>query len=433
MRAQFVIVLLGPFGRAQQSGLFSVPRAINDGALGLPSGLDQLPEGPRFFHKGNLARDGILRAVHPPVMMVAANHPLIGKRSALNSSDDVVKRLDFPVRFHFEVNFRGSGAEVISDAKAAAPTFRDYTAGQCSKQGLRVRIRDWQDRDFRDCWGVFDFQALGVFRGPHPRRERIAGIEWHVRDAAALDSIGWPISPGRVSLSLDKTVLVRIGINQEAHRAVLGGNFGLDAAPGVEITRDDNLALHGNAHAIELLVVFGDSVVDIHELSCDVAVDRVRVIGGKLLGLLVRRGVLRKRRFLELGNEFRTAFDELDEPFFRRREENVKLFDMRVEAKLLEFCGDPFGVLFVVGRADVVRVRGETLHVIAEVLRAGNGAELLFPLAFDAGRLGGIAEERLLVGGDVAPERSKRDSRKKNGCNGDGAIHDPPRMRGYSA
>src|SRR5260370_36031053 len=68
VRAQFVVVLLGPFGRAQQSGLFSVPRTINNGALGLPAGLDQLAESPRFFQDGNLSWDGILRSVYPPAV-----------------------------------------------------------------------------------------------------------------------------------------------------------------------------------------------------------------------------------------------------------------------------------------------------------------------------------------------------------------------------
>src|SRR5260370_3830637 len=81
----------------------------------------------------------------------------------------------------------------------------------------------------------------------------------------------------------------------------------------------------------------------------------------------------------------------------------------------------------------MVRVRGEFLHISAEVIRAGDSTELLFPLAFDARRFDGIAEKRLLVCSDVAAERSKRDSRKENGCNGDGAIHGSPRMRGNSA
>ena len=78
-----------------------------------------------------------------------------------------------------------------------------------------------------------------------------------------------------------------IGKYQAADGAVFGSDLGLDAAPGVVITRDDDLALHGNTHAIELLVVLRDTVVHVDELSGDVSVDRVRVIGGKLLVVLI--------------------------------------------------------------------------------------------------------------------------------------------------
>ena len=77
--AQFVIVLLGPFGRAQEPRLFAVPRAINSGALRLPSGFYQLPNRASFFQNCDLAGNRILRAVDPAVVMIAANHPLIRK------------------------------------------------------------------------------------------------------------------------------------------------------------------------------------------------------------------------------------------------------------------------------------------------------------------------------------------------------------------
>ena len=80
----------------------------------------------------------------------------------------------------------------------------------------------------------------------------------------------------------------------------------------------------------------------------------------------------------------------------------------------LNFASDPLGIVFVVGGADVVRARGKVLHVGAEIVRAGNGAELFFPLALGARRFGGIAEERLLVGNDVtANGRESQASKQK--------------------
>src|SRR2546429_9997534 len=103
---------------------------------------------------------------------------------------------------------------------------------------------------------------------------------------------------------------------------------------------------------------------------------------------------------------------------------------MGVETKLLQFRRDPFGVVFVVGRTDVVRTRGEALHVSAEILRAGNGAQFLFPLAFGAGKFGGVAKKRLLVSDDVMADRSKRDAGKENGSKDDTAGHElPPKKR----
>ncbi len=286
VRAQFVVVLLGPFGRAEKAGLFAIPRAINNGAFRFPAGLDELTESPRFFHEGNLARNRILSAVHPPIVMIAADHPFIGKSCALNFSNHIVDGLDVPVRFHFEVNFSGAGADVIRHSKAAAPSFRSDAASQCSEQRLRVGVGNWQHRDFGDRGSVFDFEALGVFGGSNSRRERITGIKWHVRNAAALDTIQGAIGAGGKSLSLSESVFMRVGIDEATDSAVLGGNLGLDAAPGMVVAGNDNFSLYGNTHALKLLVVFGDSVVDVDEGSGDVAVDGVGVVGGKLLGLL---------------------------------------------------------------------------------------------------------------------------------------------------
>src|SRR5258708_34977794 len=75
---EFVGVVLRPFCRSQQHGLFAIPRAINNGALGFPSLLEQFAQSAGFFQQRDLAGDWIFRAVDPSVMMVAANHPLAG-------------------------------------------------------------------------------------------------------------------------------------------------------------------------------------------------------------------------------------------------------------------------------------------------------------------------------------------------------------------
>ena len=93
---QFADVGFDPFDGAQQAGLFAIPCAINDGAFGRPALLVQFAESARFFEFGRHAGDGIVGAVDPRVMMIAANDPLIGI-GAGDRGDDVVERLDVPV------------------------------------------------------------------------------------------------------------------------------------------------------------------------------------------------------------------------------------------------------------------------------------------------------------------------------------------------
>src|SRR2546421_10745182 len=91
--AQFVIVLLGPLGRAQEPRLFAIPRAINNSALRLPTGFYKLPKRTRLFQNSDLAGNRSVRAVDRSVVMVATNRPLIRKSRARNFCAHVGQRL----------------------------------------------------------------------------------------------------------------------------------------------------------------------------------------------------------------------------------------------------------------------------------------------------------------------------------------------------
>ena len=146
--AQFVGVLFGPFGRAEQARLFAVPRAIDDGALRLPALLEQFAERARFFEHGDHAGDRIFGAIHPGVVVIAADDPLVGKRRARNFRDHVVDGLDVPVGFHFQVNLRGAGADAIGDAEAAAPAVGSDAAGRARRAAAAHRRRKSAAREF---------------------------------------------------------------------------------------------------------------------------------------------------------------------------------------------------------------------------------------------------------------------------------------------
>jgi hypothetical protein len=90
----------------------------------------------------------------------------------------------------------------------------------------------------------------------------------------------------------------------------------------------------------------------------------------------------------------RAAIDELDETLFRRGKKHVEGLDVGIEAEFLVFGKNPFRIVFVVGRADVVGMRGQTLHIGAKICRARCGAEFFFPLALGAGGFCGITRER---------------------------------------
>src|SRR5579875_1122835 len=71
-------VRFGPLRRAEQAGFFAVPSAIDDRALRPPALFQELAVGARLLELGVEAADRILGAVHPAVMVIAANHPLAG-------------------------------------------------------------------------------------------------------------------------------------------------------------------------------------------------------------------------------------------------------------------------------------------------------------------------------------------------------------------
>ena len=201
---------------------------------------------------------------------------------------------------HFQMNFRRARAEVIGDGQGAAPGVGNDISFERGQQRLRVGVGNRQHGNFGEGLGVFQVEALGIFRGADAGRERIARIDRHVHHAAALHAVArTPCAVGE-NVALRVAVIGGIGIDEASDGAVLGRDFGLDAAPGIAVARDHDGAFDRNAQAFELLVVIRDAVVDVDQRRGDVAVDRVGVVGGQLLGLLVGGGIDGQRWFLQL-------------------------------------------------------------------------------------------------------------------------------------
>src|SRR4029079_15399987 len=84
---QFIQVIFNPLNGSKQSGLFSVPPAVDDGALGSPALTMEFTEHARFLQHRSLAGNRIVGAVYPRVMMIAAQHPLAAVRAAQCADD----------------------------------------------------------------------------------------------------------------------------------------------------------------------------------------------------------------------------------------------------------------------------------------------------------------------------------------------------------
>src|SRR6266404_411313 len=304
---QLVAVVFHPFGGADEAGLFAIPRAIDDGALGLPAGFQKFAEGTSFFKFRNQAGDWVFGAVDPGVVMVAANDPLVGIRAAGNSGDDVIDGLEIPIGSHFQVDFERAGAGVISEWKIAAPLGGHYWADECGEQGLRVAIRNGQHGNLGDDGRIFDLQALGVFFRGYAGSKRVAGINGIVGHAAALHAVAWTEAALGKSFAWRIAVAFGIGIDDAADGAVFRGNLGLDAAPGVAVAGDGDRAFDGNAEAFEALVILGDAVIDVDERRDDVAIFGESVVGGQLLGFLAGGGINSEGGLLEFRGKFHGA------------------------------------------------------------------------------------------------------------------------------
>ena len=305
------------------------------------------------------------------------------------------------------MNFQRAGTCVIGQRKIPAPFGGNHGAGESGEKRLGIAVRNGKNGNFGDDGGVFHFEALGVFCGGDAGSERVSRKNGIVGDAAALDALIGTVSAVGKRLTLNVAVALWIGIDEAADGAVFGGNLRLDAAPRMAVTRNGDGAFHGNAEAFETFVVFGQAVIDVDERSGDVAVPGISVVAGKLLGLLAGGGVNGQRGFFQFGGEFHFAagggiafaFEELDQAFLRSGKEDVVGFDVRVEAKFLEFGEDPIGVFLVVRGADVVRAGGEVLHIFAHVIWTGDSAELFFPLAFGMRGFRRKAIEGRFIGG----------------------------------
>src|SRR5437868_1720955 len=118
------------------------------------------------------------------------------------------------------MDFRRTRSYVIRERKGTTPTLLPCRALQSFEQILRVSIRNWKNRDTSESLHVLQSQALCIFRGAHIRSQRIAGMDGHIHDAAALHSIRWTPRSLRKNITFKISVIPGIRVDQASHRAV---------------------------------------------------------------------------------------------------------------------------------------------------------------------------------------------------------------------
>ena len=158
-------VLLDPFGGPEQTLLFAIPRGVDDRPLRFPPLPEQRAQRPRLFELGGHAADGIVRAVHPCIVVIAADDPLVGIGGARDPGDHVVERLDVPRERDLQVDGRGARADVIRQRKPTSPVRWHERPAEGGQQRLRIPVRNRQHGNLRERLRILDIQPLRVSGG----------------------------------------------------------------------------------------------------------------------------------------------------------------------------------------------------------------------------------------------------------------------------
>ena len=147
--------------------------------------------------------------------------------------------------------------------RRAAQFFGGERALQRGEQRFGVAIGDGQDGNLGDRRCVLYGKALHVALGGDARRERVAGIERHVGDAAALDAVLIAHGTLREDIAVEIAILVRVGIDNAPNRAMFRGDLRFDSPPRLAVPGDDDRPFNRDAQAVKRLIVLGDAEVHV--------------------------------------------------------------------------------------------------------------------------------------------------------------------------
>ena len=350
-------------------------------------------------------------------MVVTEDHPLIGARSPGNGHHDVVKRTVLPLERQFHVQLRRARTQVIRHRQRAAPLCRGDGPPQLLKNRQCVTIGNRQHGNLEDGLRIFAaiLPAAG-FTAP-TRRDRIARMDRHVHDAAALRAELRTIRSCRIDVASEVAIVFRVGIDQATDGAVLVRDLGLDATPAGAVARQYDLPFYADAELLQALEVGRHAVVHVNHFARDVAVTGVGVIKRRLVA---RVRIFRQHRLLELERVLHWRH-QLHAGLERPGHHRLELLDASVEAERLELGERPVCHPLRGRLSGDVRVAGHRFHVLLETSGVWELPELLLalPLRGD-GVIGEAPKARRLR---VRRPQAGDDKGDGNGGNGRETTH----------
>src|ERR1019366_4901310 len=119
-----------PLGRAEQARFLTFPGRIDDRPPRTPSLLHQCTQRARLLPLGDQAGDRIVGAVHPCVMVIATDDPLIAFTAPRQYGDHVVEWLERPIALDPEMHLCRAGSHPGGERQSPTPRFWGDRTGE---------------------------------------------------------------------------------------------------------------------------------------------------------------------------------------------------------------------------------------------------------------------------------------------------------------
>ena len=336
-------------------------------SLRRPSAPLEDPQRPRQLHQRRGSARRIDAPVDPRVAMIADDDHVVRPLAAADHARDGPDRPDAIVGADSQARNRRSGPGTIGERQRTAPGWRHFRTVQRLENDARVLVRQGRADDPRERHGVRRRDPAGVRQRRPSGRQRVAGHEEVVHDAAALDVALGPPRTLRVHLAFHVPVVRGIGIDQDSCGAALlsGQRLESTVAVGHRVAHQRDLAAHVNPARREPVVLGRVAAAGVDDRRGDVARGRV--------------GVVRKTGFLDADLRVRITRNRVlahrRAPCFRRRQLHGHFFGPRqehfvggdrdlVESEVPKAVARPLGQLAIaIGAREVRLCREETMRV----------------------------------------------------------------------